>query len=220
MTVMTNPLALQEIQELTIHQLADLVNKLGGAYKVLRILRDEITITLKNEYTLNCTSTFNPSSFLGEQWSLWRGPRNGNGADGEIDQSERSLQLEKIDWSKVQFVHCLQNDEQILSGETKIQRLKESGDIYLGGNAFLSLWLNYQEAKNHSVLEWLNHAQGITCIDFMGSVLRNKDGHRYVLYLYRDDTDWKWSCWGSLHDLKWERHNLTGTIPKHTAPSY
>ncbi|MBU2028407.1 hypothetical protein KJ761_00770 [Patescibacteria group bacterium] len=149
------------------------------------------------------TKPFNSIQFLGEGWVTWKGPIDGDGLSGEEDIDLRSLFLPEIEIAKFLFETCLLADEKSITGEEKLRRLKEKSDfVRFGGNVFLGLWLDYQANKENSILEWFYRNFKISFMDFMGQVLRDPDGYRYVLYLYRrDDGGWDWR-YGWL-DYRW-----------------
>lgn len=208
-----------ELGCLTFDQLLELIDRVGGPRNVPKILSGEIRVILESRSILKCSNQFDPVAFIGDKYSYWRGSAEGNGLEGDVDQDERSVALERIDWSQVTFTHCLLGDEKSISGEEKIKRLKQTGHILFGANVFLSLWTDYQANKQNSVIEWLYHTNGLTCLDFLGTILRDEEGHRYIIYMYRDDGEWRWSCWGSLEKLKWEAHNLSGVLPNDLHPN-
>jgi hypothetical protein len=39
------------------------------------------------------STPFNPAKFLGEGWSIWRGPADGDGLSGDEEQDQKSLAL-------------------------------------------------------------------------------------------------------------------------------
>ena len=139
--------------------------------------------------------SFNPSEFLGEGWTIWKGPNDGDGLSGEEDIDLRSGDLTEINSASFIFETRLKEGEKSITGEEKLRRLKEEKPEFIrfGGNVFLGLWEDYQTSKENSILEWLYRTFGITFMDFPGLVLRLPDGGRYVLCLRRgDDGAWRW----------------------------
>ncbi|MCX6713049.1 MAG: hypothetical protein NTY66_02475, partial [Candidatus Vogelbacteria bacterium] len=68
------------------------------------------------------------------------------------------------------------------------------------------LWLDYQANKENSVLGWLYRTRKITYLDFFGLVLRDPDGRRCVLCLYRHgDGSWLWNYYWLDGDWESER---------------
>jgi hypothetical protein len=80
---------------------------------------------------LKLPATFNPETLLGKGWSIWRGPADGDGLQGEEQQDSRSLALQEVDLSQVLFETNLKPDEFRIVGEEKLRRLKEKGVIRL-----------------------------------------------------------------------------------------
>jgi hypothetical protein len=128
---------------------------------------------------------FNPTEFMYNGVMIWRGPKDGNGLTGEEEQDTRSLVLNKIDFTKVLFEHCLKKGERSIGGEESLKRLIVAHvllDAKIGQRLF--------EENGHMTLEWLYQTFGIKWIEFPGTVLRYLDGNRYFLYLSRDDGQW------------------------------
>lgn len=141
------------------------------------------------------TKPFNPAEFIGKGWTIWKGPIDGDGLSGEEDTDKRSLALTEIELASLSFEICLKEGEGPIKGEEKLRRLKKNPNlIRLGGNVFLGLWLDYQANKENSALEWLFRNRRITYLDFFGLILRNPNGYRDVLYLYRSGGVWYWNC--------------------------
>ncbi|MFH0928607.1 MAG: hypothetical protein V1821_04005 [bacterium] len=144
---------------------------------------------------------FDPEKFVGPGWSFWRGPANGDGKTGEIEQDKRSLALTKLDLAKVKMKSSLKKGERTISGEEFLKRLKESGEVRLDAGVFWAVlkgdryfdqaWTKPSNKRPVSV--WR------TSIYFFGSPLRSPHGDRYVLYLF--GMDGKPSCgWNRLED--------------------
>jgi len=143
------------------------------------------------------TAPFDPAKFVGENWTFWKGPKDGNGLEGEEKRDKASAALTEVDFDKADLLACLEKGESSITGEKKLIRLKKSGRILFGVNVFAGLWQDYQSCQNkaESVLEKLYQQKGITYIDFFGDLLRDPRGGRYVLYLFRRaDGRWRWGC--------------------------
>lgn len=140
-------------------------------------------------------TTIDPAEFIGGGFTVWKGPKEGEGLQGDEDRDEREDDLTEVDFTQVDFATCLNSGERSIKGEEKLERMKASGKLRLGGRTFLALWQNYQATKEESVLEWLYRIFGIVWIDFFGLVLRDPNGRRYVLCLCRSDNGhWSWDC--------------------------
>lgn len=142
------------------------------------------------------TQPFNPAEFIGKDWKTWKGPIDGDGLSGDEDIDPRSMILTEVELAKFIFEACILAGEKSITGEEKLRRLKEKTEfISFGGSVFYALWLDYQNNKENSILEWFYRNFGVTFMDFMGQVLRNPRGHRHVLYLDRRGTGkWDWRC--------------------------
>lgn len=144
-----------------------------------------------NVISITRTIPFSPAQFLGEGWSIWKGPADGDGLSGEEDQDERSLALTEVDLSKVRLLTCLKKGGNSIGGEEKLKRLKKDGHICLDAQIFLALWKN-----QHLIPErWKEKTNGdTTYIFFDGTVLRSPFGNRSVPFLYWHGGRWLWLC--------------------------
>jgi len=148
---------------------------------------------------INPDLKFNPTEFMGAGRTIWKGPADGDGLTGKEELDKRSLSLTEVDLSTVLFESSLKTGESSINGEAKLKRLQASGNVQLGGNVFLALWQDYQLNKENSCLEWLWRNRKISWMSFFGLVLRDPDGNRHVLYLYRYDGGWRWGCGWLAH---------------------
>jgi hypothetical protein len=140
------------------------------------------------------TVSFDPQKFIGEDWTFWKGLREGNGKDGEEERDKVSMALAEADLEKSDFLTCLEGKETSITGEEKLLRLRESNRTLYGLNIFCGLWQDYQQNKAGSVLERLYQQKSIAYLDFFGDVLRDLHGRRCVLYLCRGGVGrWDWS---------------------------
>ena len=129
------------------------------------------------------TASFDSVSFIGKGWKLVSKERD-----------ERSHVLTEVDFAKTELVSCLRGEETSINGECKLIRLKEEDRIRYGATVFMGLWQDYQDEKGNSILERLYREENITYMDFFGDVFLGPDGHRFVLYLYRNaEGEWDWS---------------------------
>ena len=142
--------------------------------------------------TIDRTTLFDPSAFIGKGHSIWRGPLEGDGLLGEEEQDARSLLLTEVDFTKVTFETALRDGDPVITGEEKLKRLVASGVIRLDDGIFLALWNDYQKNKAESVLESLRKEKRFTYLDFFGTILRDPNCHRCVLYLYHAAGEWRW----------------------------
>ena len=166
-------------------KIADLIVGVGAAAKqvVSRIL------------SIPRPAPFDPVAFIGKGWKVLA---------GETDN--RAVKLTEVDFARVNFETCL-NGEPKISGEDKLKRLREGGDILLDSGVFLALW----NEEGHKTLNWLHETKGITYLDFFGTILGSPHGYRNVLCLCRDDDGrWFWSCHWLDHD--WYAKNFSASL--------
>ena len=108
---------------------------------------------------------FDPVKFLGQGWTI-------------EEEDERSLVLTQLDLTEVRLEQMLKKGETSIKGEEKLRRLKEVGHIRLDAKIFQALWENQAFIPE----SWKGRA-----VYFDGTILRNPDGNRCVLYLYWSD---------------------------------
>lgn len=148
---------------------------------------------------INRSMPFNPAEFIGAGWSIWRGPANGNGLEGDEEQDARSLALTEIDLSAIILKSTFKPGETVVNGEEKLKRLKASGNIRLDAGAFKALWDNRELLPARFKEKTGNNTTFIYCD---GTVLRGPDGYRCVLcFCFRGgawdvDVGWLGGGWG------------------------
>jgi len=173
-------------------------------FSVLQVIRGEAEIkevvrkksappAIPAPLAIDRTTPFNPETFIGRGWKIWRGPKNGDGLIGEEEQDKRSLALTQFDPTKItkaNFQTGLKAGEVVITGEVKLARVM-LGMIQADAKIAEAL---YKE-DGQKTLRYLFDILGVTWLEFLGTILRAPDGCRYVLYLYRDDSgEWDWVC--------------------------
>lgn len=138
---------------------------------------------------INRSTPFAPASFIGDGWTIWKGPADGNGLEGEEEYDTRSTALTELDLTKVKLVTMLKSGETSITGEERLKRLKEAGHIRLDAKIFQTLWEN----KPLIPESWKEKINGNTkFVSFDGTVLRSSGGDRCILYLYWLGDKWHW----------------------------
>ncbi len=137
------------------------------------------------------STPFNPEKLLGKGWTIWRGPADGNGLEGEEEQDQRSLGVTELDLSKIQLVTTPKKGEKVVQGEENLRRLREANHICLDADIFQTFWDQkelipalFKESTNGST----------TFVFFKGTTLRHPSGGRCVLCLYLSGGEWYWNC--------------------------
>jgi hypothetical protein len=148
---------------------------------------------------------FNPTAFIGEGWSIWRGPINGNRLKGAEEQDRRSHKLTEVDFSRVSFETCLEEGETRITGEEKLKRHESAGHICLDAKVGQALF----EEEGHKTLNWLKD-RGITWMEFPGTILRSPGGSRCVLALYWGGSGWHWDVFWLVYD--WDAHRPSAVL--------
>lgn len=97
-----------------------LIKKLKEVVEEYKNLYPEIPV-LKIKIDRN--QPFNPEKFIGQGWTFWKGPANGDGLSGEVEQDARSLAISEIDCSRFIIQTGLEKGETVITGEVKRARL-------------------------------------------------------------------------------------------------
>jgi hypothetical protein len=145
-----------------------------------------------NIFRIDRTAPFNPAEFIDQGWSIWRGPADGNGLEGEEEQDTRSIALTEIDLSKILLETYLKNGEMATTGEERIKQLNAANRIKLDAKIFQALWENLDKLPE----KFKQKTNGNTTFIFCdGTVLRSPIGDRYALYFFwcADNRKWLWS---------------------------
>ena len=129
------------------------------------------------------STPFDPATFMGEGCSIWRGPTNGNGLEGEEQQCEESLTLTEVDIAKITRKTCLKGKEPFVHGEEFLRRLKRGTSLRLDAKIGQTLLENPHRIPK----DWKG-----TCVHFMGTEVRDTSGYRFVLYLCWSGARWNW----------------------------
>jgi hypothetical protein len=138
--------------------------------------------------------TFDPTQFISNGWTIWKGDPIGKGLQGDEEQDPRSLALMEVDFTIFtkggNFLTGLEGSETVVTGEVKRARLIAKmiqADARIGQALF--------EEKGQTTLRWLYGTLKITWFELLGTTLRSSNGNRYALYLdRRDDGSWYWNC--------------------------
>lgn len=137
-----------------------------------------------------------PSSFIGEKWTFWKGPADGDGTQGDEDYVSEP---DTVDFAQLVCETHLQGKETTIDGEEKVRRTRTGANRQLGDKTFLALWNNWLACQTagkpeDSILECLWRSGKIkSIIYFFGRILRDPSGYRYVLFLYRSGGGlWHW----------------------------
>ncbi len=110
------------------------------------------------------------------------------------EMNPRSKKLGNVKVSDLFFPTYQKSCETAIEGTVKLKRIKESGHTPLDVEHLMGLWMDYQANGKDSILEYLFQKQGITYLEFFGSIFRNPKNCRIVFCLFRDSSDGKWDC--------------------------
>ncbi len=174
----------------TLQQVIDDPKRVGAQFTAFLKNGGRIIVGEPKIVPIDHSKPFDSATFIGAGWSIWKGPKDGNGLDGDEEQDERSLALMEVDLTDVRFKTMLEGRETSVKGETKLERLKKAGDVRLDAKVFQTLWENQILIPER----WKEKTNGnTTYIFFDGTVLRSSNGNRDVLYLYWHDGAWYWN---------------------------
>lgn len=195
-----------ETRGFTPDQLTALGQNRDGVLDNLKLCLLCLATIVRACFKLALDKTLDPSSFIGKNWSFWRGPAGGNGLEGDEDYVPEP---DIVDFEQIVLETHLEGKKTSIHGEEKMKRARKSKNRQLGDKAFLALWSNWLACKavgkpEDSILERLRRSGKIgTVIYFFGRVLRNPRGRRYVLCLFFSGREWYWfyywldSGWGA-----------------------
>lgn len=136
--------------------------------------------------------------------TIWKGPANGKGLEGEEEQDQRSLLKTTFDPASITEANLqtgLETGELCISGEIKLARL-----IVKAIQADARFAQTLLEEEGQKTLRFLHDTFGVTWLEFLGTVLRPPLGHRCALCLCRKDVgSWLWNYYWL--DLDRNAHN-------------
>ncbi|MBU1179977.1 hypothetical protein KJ885_03465 [Patescibacteria group bacterium] len=175
-----------------------------NATRVLNALQDIIEGRFGTVISIDRSKPFSPAEFIGEGWSIWKGPADGDGLTGVENQDARSLILTEVDTSAIRLETRLRDGETRITGEEKLRRLKATKHIRLDAKVFQTFWEN----KHFIPESWKS---GSLFIYFDGTPLRDPNGKRCVLCLH-----WLHNRWfrGHLLDVSWLTNSLSAVLAK------
>ena len=125
---------------------------------------------------------FVPATFIGKGWGLWRGPADGNGLQGDLEQDNLSIVLPEVDTSKILLETLLKPDESYTTGEERIARLIAANRIRFNLNMFQTFW-DDKRLMPPSFSERVNGEFKFIFVD--GETLRSPRGERATLAFFR-----------------------------------
>lgn len=177
----------------TGNQIEAVLNMIGGEGNIDRLLRGELKFILEVVnimVTINRAVPFDPA-FIGKGWTIWRGPADGNGLEGDEQQDARSLALTEVDFTRARFETSLLAGEKIVVGEQRLCRLQKANFICADAKIGQTLY----EEPGQKTLRWLYETHRVTWFELPGTILRAPCGFRAFLGLGRGGGGrWDWYC--------------------------
>ncbi len=130
------------------------------------------------------STPFDPATFMGKGWSIWRGPADGGGLNGEEQECQASLACTSIDRTQIALVNCRRGcGQECLQGEVFLRKVRTGWSPVLDAKIGQTLYENPQFIPE----DWKGQS-----VFFMGTELRDPNGYRCVLYLYWSGARWDW----------------------------
>ncbi len=164
---------------------------------------EQFTLFLKNgaqvligkieTISIDRTTPFNPAEFIGAGWTIWKGPADGKGLEGEEEQDARSLALTTLDATRLRLETTLKGEETSIVGEEKLKRLQKMADVIrLDAGIFQTFWRNQHLIPERFKAKTNGDTTYVYCD---GTVLRCPRGDRCVLcFCWYGSREWSWSC--------------------------
>jgi hypothetical protein len=123
---------------------------------------------------------FDPAALFGCNWTIWRGPADGNGREGEEECDQRSWTISELDLSQVTLDVCLRDGEDYTDGEERHRRLKAEKADHVRLDPDFAVALRGDPGKYPD--PWKRTTQGeIIFVHWDGYVLRHPGGYRASL---------------------------------------
>lgn len=184
----------------------DLAHRFCETFVLVGGTSDELNELAKNKMTLrrfledwrdkeaprvlDCSTPYNLNT---SRWSVWRGAAEGTGIVGEKVWDVRANALVEVDFRRVKFLTFCKSPY-VKRGSVFSHLRNNDDEALLGGQQFLALWKDYIHNRERSVLAWLERTKEITCVLFMGLVLRSPSGFQCVIRLRikGDEKKWHW----------------------------
>ncbi len=170
-----------------------LLNRLGGEKRAKAFLAGQLVVVSPDQVIkpailkIDRSKPFDPAISIGTGWTIWRGPKNGNGLEGDEEQDGRSLAITELDPTRLISQTGFKKTETSLVGEVRLARLTLRA---IQADAKIAETLLSE--KDQITLKWLEKTLDVAWIEFLGTILRNPDGNRYSLYLYRSPDGSSW----------------------------
>lgn len=140
--------------------------------------------------TIDRTVPFDTETFIGKGWSIWKGPIEGNGLQGEEEQDQRSLSMSEITLEQMLFKTGLKQDEISVSGEDKIKRHRALSHIMADAKIGQILY----EEEGQKTLWAVSKRTKLTWFELPGTTIRSPEADRSDMCLYQDYEEWRWCC--------------------------
>jgi len=195
LAALQNNVSVQEVPEATADWVLQHPTEAGQQFTLFLRNNAQVLIGKVETIPIDRTAPFNPAEFIGAGWTIWKGPADGNGLDGEEEQDARSLALTTLDVTRLRLETTLKGEESSIVGEEKLKRLTAMTDIRLDAGIFQTFWRNQHLIPERFKAKTNGNTTYVFCD---GTVLRSPRGNRDVLFFYWDvdSREWYWRYYG------------------------
>ena len=152
--------------------------------------------------TIDRSTPFDPAMVIGDGWSIWRGPADGGGLNGEEQECKASLACTSIDLTKTALINCRRDcGQERLQGEVFLRRVRNGWSPVLDAKIGQTLFENSY---------FIPESWKKTPVYFMGTELRAASGSRCVLCLCWNGTRWDRYYYWLGHDFNSSHSAVVG----------
>ena len=128
LAALQNNIPVQEVPEATADWVLQHPVEAGEQFTLFLKNGAQVIIGKIETIPIDRTVPFNPAEFIGAGWSVWKGPAEGTGLEGEEGQDARSLALTMLDVTRLRLETTLKGEETSIIGEEKLKRLTAMTD--------------------------------------------------------------------------------------------
>ncbi len=216
LAALLNNISVEVVPESTADWVLQHPVEAGEQFTLFLKNRAQVLIGKIETIPVDRTTPFNPTEFIGAGWTIWKGPANGNGLEGEEEQDMRSLALTTLDVTHLRLETTLKGGETSIVGEEKLKRFTAMTDVIrLDLGIFQTFWRNQLLIPERFKAKTNGNTTYVFCD---GTVLRSPCGNRCVLYFcWRDDTrEWIRGCGVGL-DVRFKANSPSAVSPQVSA---
>src|SRR3989344_652787 len=125
LATLQNNVSVGEVPDATAEWVFQHPVEAGQQFTLFLKNRAQVLIGKVETIPIDRTTPFNPTEFIGAGWTIWKGPAEGNGVEGDEEQDKRSLALTTLDVTRLRLETTLKGEETFIVGEEKLKRLQK-----------------------------------------------------------------------------------------------